>query len=158
VAIPKSVRKGRVAEDCNVFDFQLTAQDMVAAIATPDTGQSAFYDERDPRVVKKLASRTSYFRSAREGGCVGHLDRSYIRAAQRCRTDGHWDDIVAVTGGPVPIRRPRKDCTWTVFFDTGGPDPPRPRSERGPGPPSAVPLTRSIRSPAPGALGPGPRR
>jgi 2,5-diketo-D-gluconate reductase A len=53
VAIPKSVRKERMAENFNVFDFQLSA-DELAAIATLDTRTSSFFDHRDPAMVKLL--------------------------------------------------------------------------------------------------------
>jgi 2,5-diketo-D-gluconate reductase A len=55
VAIPKSVRKARIAENFNIFDFQLSAEDM-EAIAALDTGQSAFFDHRDPEVVRRLGT------------------------------------------------------------------------------------------------------
>jgi len=47
VAIPKSVRKERMAENFNVFDFELT-EDEMRSIATLDTGTSSFFDHRDP--------------------------------------------------------------------------------------------------------------
>jgi len=54
VAIPKSVRKERMAENFNVFDFQLTGDEM-SSIATLDTGTSSFFDHRDPAMVKWLS-------------------------------------------------------------------------------------------------------
>ena len=56
VAIPKSVRKERMEENFNVFDFQLSADDM-EAIKTLDTNASSFFDHRDPKMVKWLGER-----------------------------------------------------------------------------------------------------
>ena len=56
VAIPKSVRKERMAENFAIFDFDLDEQDM-ATIATLDRKASSFFDHRDPEMVKWLGTR-----------------------------------------------------------------------------------------------------
>ena len=56
VAIPKSVRKERIQENFNIFDFTLSPEDM-EAIKTLDTGKSLFFDHRDSAIVKWLGER-----------------------------------------------------------------------------------------------------
>ena len=56
VAIPKSVRRERMEQNLDVFDFTLTDDDM-SQIATMDTGASLFFDHSDPAMVSRLNSR-----------------------------------------------------------------------------------------------------
>jgi diketogulonate reductase-like aldo/keto reductase len=56
VAIPKSVRKERIIENCNIFDFKLDSAEM-NTIVSLDTGKSLFFDHRDPAMVKWLGTR-----------------------------------------------------------------------------------------------------
>lgn len=56
IAIPKSVRKERMVENFNIFDFELSDDDM-EKIRTLDTGASLFFDHRDPAMVKWLSGR-----------------------------------------------------------------------------------------------------
>lgn len=56
VAIPKSVRKERMAENLAIFDFELGSDDL-AAIAALDKKASSFFDHRDPAMVKWLGTR-----------------------------------------------------------------------------------------------------
>jgi 2,5-diketo-D-gluconate reductase A len=45
-----------MAENLNVFDFQLTDDEMTR-ISTLDTGASEFFDHRDPAMVSMLGNR-----------------------------------------------------------------------------------------------------
>jgi diketogulonate reductase-like aldo/keto reductase len=56
IALAKSTRRERMVENINVLDFELSAEDL-AAIATLDTKTSAFFDHRNPDMVKWLGNR-----------------------------------------------------------------------------------------------------
>lgn len=56
VAIPKSVRKERMKENFEIFDFELCAEDM-EAITALDTKTSSFFDHRDPAIIQWIVSR-----------------------------------------------------------------------------------------------------
>jgi len=56
VALAKSVRKERMAENLAIFDFELDAND-TAQLAALDTGTSRFFSHRDPAIVKWMSER-----------------------------------------------------------------------------------------------------
>jgi 2,5-diketo-D-gluconate reductase A len=56
VALAKSVRKERIAENLAIFDFELDANE-TAQIANLDTGTSSFFSHRDPAIVKWMSER-----------------------------------------------------------------------------------------------------
>lgn len=56
VVIPKSVKRNRMEENIDVFDFALTDEQM-ARIGSLDTAASAFFDHRDPAMVKWISER-----------------------------------------------------------------------------------------------------
>ena len=51
VVIPKSVNKSRIEENINVFDFELSDDDM-DAIKNMDLNESSFFSHRDPEIIK----------------------------------------------------------------------------------------------------------
>jgi 2,5-diketo-D-gluconate reductase A len=55
VVIPKSVRPERMRENIDVFDFELTDDEM-DRIAAMDTGTTLFFDHADPEWVSRLNS------------------------------------------------------------------------------------------------------
>ena len=53
VVIPKSVHKERMEQNMNIWDFELSAEDM-AEIAKLDIGRSEIVNHYDPNFVKAL--------------------------------------------------------------------------------------------------------
>jgi 2,5-diketo-D-gluconate reductase A len=54
VALAKTVKRERMEENLDVFDFMLTEED-TSAIATLETGNSSFFSHQDPAMVKWMA-------------------------------------------------------------------------------------------------------
>ncbi|MDU4694725.1 MAG: aldo/keto reductase [Paenibacillus sp.] len=55
VAIPKSVRKERIIENIDIFDFELSADD-IERITSLDTGETLFLSYHDPEFAKMLGT------------------------------------------------------------------------------------------------------
>jgi 2,5-diketo-D-gluconate reductase A len=56
VSLAMSVRKERMAENLNIFDFKLDDSD-VTRIAQLETAASSFFSHRDPAMVKWMSER-----------------------------------------------------------------------------------------------------
>ena len=51
--IPKSVHKNRMEENINVFDFELSDDD-IKKMASLDKNESQFFDHRDPVTIEQI--------------------------------------------------------------------------------------------------------
>lgn len=60
VVLAKSIKPERMAENLNVFDFSLSAEDK-QEIATLNQGESQFFSHADPKMIKWMASRKLEF-------------------------------------------------------------------------------------------------
>lgn len=58
--IPDAVEKERMVENFDLFDFELSADDL-NTINTLDTNESLFFDHRDSKMVKWLIEYQSSF-------------------------------------------------------------------------------------------------
>ncbi|HEX4520251.1 MAG TPA: aldo/keto reductase [Gaiellaceae bacterium] len=56
VVVQKSVQPGRMRENIDIFEFELTNDEMTR-IAALDRGESLFFDHRDPAMVSQLGNR-----------------------------------------------------------------------------------------------------
>jgi 2,5-diketo-D-gluconate reductase A len=56
IVISKTVRKERMIENIDIFDFELSAEDM-SAIKSLDANSSSFFDHRDPKKVQSIGTR-----------------------------------------------------------------------------------------------------
>ncbi|OJG98878.1 organophosphate reductase [Enterococcus termitis] len=56
IVLAKSVNAERVAQNIDVFDFSLTAEDK-EQISKLNVGESQFFSHSDPQMIKWMASR-----------------------------------------------------------------------------------------------------
>ncbi len=56
IVLSKTIRKDRMVENLNIFDFELS-DDEISALSKLDTKTSSFFDHRDPEMVKWLGNR-----------------------------------------------------------------------------------------------------
>ena len=107
VAIPKSVRPERMAENIDIFDFTLT-DDQMTRIVTLDTGATLFFDHRDPAMVAAIGGARIHDRRPEQRGTPrpagpGRNSHPLLRARGRQSEEVSVRPTtrVAATGRPV---------------------------------------------------------
>ena len=54
--IPKTTHKERMIQNLDVFDFELTEEEVNTTVAALDLGKSLIYDEMDPEIAFFIGS------------------------------------------------------------------------------------------------------
>jgi len=98
VVIPKSVRKERVTQNLDVFDFTLSDDEM-SRIVGLDLGTSMFFDHRDSRAGRRPELAAARNESGRKSDLIGRHDPQLADRRPAGPSDHVSDTVRDVFGG-----------------------------------------------------------